>query len=351
MCWRESPVYLKWSIPRSVLMLLAMTGVAHAEGELNIYNWGNYTNPKLIKKFEEQYKVKVTITDYDSNDTALAKARQGGSGFDIVVPSQTYLPIWIKEGLLLETNPGQMENFKNVTPEWADPGFDPGRRYSVPWAWGTIGVVVNTEAYKGDINTWDIIFKTPDELKGKVNVVPEMKDVITAAIRYVGGEQCTGDKQVLKKARDLLTAAKPNWIAMEYNAIEKMGAGDFKASLTWNGAALRTRLAHPQIHYGYPKEGFTYWSDNVAVLKEAKNVDNARLFQNFMMDPENAALNSTFHHYANGIAGSEKYMPAEMRDAPEIVVPADAKAHGTVALMCPPEVDVLYKKIWTELRK
>ena len=216
-------MYLKWSIPKSVLVLLAMTGVAHAEGELNIYNWGNYTNPKLIKKFEEQYKVKVTITDYDSNDTALAKARQGGSGFDIVVPSQTYLPIWIKEGLLLETNPGQMENFKNVMPEWANPDFDPGRKYSVPWAWGTIGVVVNTDTYKGDINTWDIIFKTPDELKGKVNVVPEMKDVVTAAIRYVGGEQCTGDRQVLKKARDLLTAAKPNWIAMEYNAIEKMG--------------------------------------------------------------------------------------------------------------------------------
>ena len=95
--------------------LLATVSVAHAEGSLNIYNWGNYTNPELIKKFEDKYKVKVTVTDYDSNDTALAKARQGGTGFDIAVPSQSYLPIWISEGLLLETDPGKMENAKNLS--------------------------------------------------------------------------------------------------------------------------------------------------------------------------------------------------------------------------------------------
>ena len=335
----------------AAIALLAATGLGRAEGELNIYNWGNYTNPDVIKKFEEQYKVKVTVTDYDSNETALAKVRQGGSGFDIVVPSQTHLPIWINEGLLLETNPAGMENFKNIAPEWADPSFDPGRKYSVPWAWGTIGVVVNTDVYKGDVNTWKIIFETPDELKGKVNVVPEMKDVVTAAIRYVGGEQCTTDKEVLKKARDLLVAAKPNWVAMEYGAVDKMKAGDFKASSTWNGAGLRIRLARPEVKFGYPKEGFTYWSDNVVVLKDAKNAENAKLFQNFIMDPEVAAGLSAFHRYANGIAGSEKFMPADMKDAPEIVIPEENKAYGTMSLMCSPEADAIYTKIWTELQK
>ena len=96
--------------------LLATTGLAQAEGELNIFNWGNYTNPDVIKKFEETHKVKVTITDYDSNDTALAKVRAGGHGFDMVVPSGNFMPIWISEGLLLETRPDQMENFRNVIP-------------------------------------------------------------------------------------------------------------------------------------------------------------------------------------------------------------------------------------------
>lgn len=331
--------------------LLASTGLARAEGELNIYNWGNYTSPELIKKFEDAYKVKVTVTDYDSNDTALAKARQGGTGFDIVVPSQNYVPIWIQEGLVQEVDAGQMENAKNIAPEWANPEFDPGRKYSVPWAWGSVGVVVNTDLYKGDINTWAIIFDTPDELKGKVNVVPEMNDVMHAAIVYNGGKLCSDDKEILKKARDTLVKAKPNWISMEYNTIEKMVAGDMGATSDWNGSALRQRLQKPSIHYGYPKEGWALWSDNVMVLKEAKNVDNAKLFMNFIMDPENAAMLSAFHRYANGIAGSDKFMPEDMKTAPEIIVPEEAKKIAEYSRACPPEVQELYTKIWTDLQK
>ncbi|MBN9269681.1 MAG: ABC transporter substrate-binding protein, partial [Mesorhizobium sp.] len=150
---------------------------------------------------------------------------------------------------------------------------------------------------------------------------------------------------------DLLVAAKPNWIAMEYNTIEKMGAGDFKATSDWNGSALRQRLANPAIHFNYPKEGYGLWSDNVVVLKEAKNVENAKLFQNFIMDPEVAAGLSAFHRYANGIAGSDKYMPADMKDAPEVVIPADVKPLGELQRLCSPETQDLYTKIWTELQK
>ena len=133
--------------------VMAFSGIAQAAGILNMYNWGNYTSPELIKKFEEKFNVKVTITDYDSNATALAKVKAGGHGFDIVVPSANYVKIFIEEGLALEVRPDQLENFKHVAPEWRNPSWDPGRRYSVPWQWGTVGIVVDTEVYKGDINT------------------------------------------------------------------------------------------------------------------------------------------------------------------------------------------------------
>ncbi|MFZ9199167.1 MAG: extracellular solute-binding protein [Paracoccaceae bacterium] len=138
-------------LTRLAVALLATTTSAQAEGVLNIYNWGDYTNPELIKKFAEIYDVKVTLTDFDSNETALAKVRAGNTGIDIAVPSQSHLPIWIAEGLLLETNAGQMENGKNIAPEWADPDFDPGRKYSAPWQHGTIGIAVNTDVYKGPL--------------------------------------------------------------------------------------------------------------------------------------------------------------------------------------------------------
>jgi len=178
-----------------------------------------------------------------------------------------------------------------------------------------------------------------------------MGDVIYGAIKYHGGEQCSGDKELLKKVRDTLIAAKPDWLSMEYSTIEKMAKGDMAATSDWNGSAFRQRLQNPDIKYGYPKEGVLLWMDNLAVLKDAKNVENAKLFQNFVMDPENAGMLSSFARYANGIKGSEPFMPEDMKNAPEIVVPAEYAAVSEFSQTCPPEVNELYTKIWTDLLK
>ena len=198
---------------------------AIAAGELNIFNWGNYTSPELIEKFEKTYDIKVTITDYDSNDTALAKVRAGAHGFDMAVPSASYMPIWISEGLLLETNPSEMSNYGNVRDNFKNPDWDPGHRYSVPYQWGTVGVIVDTTLYDGDINTWAMVFDPPESLSGKINVAPEMIDLIDAALKYTGGEPCTDDKSQLKKARDTLISAKQHWLSMDYGVIENLPGG------------------------------------------------------------------------------------------------------------------------------
>ncbi len=329
--------------------LLLSAGQSAAEGELNIFNWGNYTNPKLIEKFEKDHNVKVTLSDYDSNDSMLAKIKAGGHGYDIVVPSDYMVKIMIGEGLLLETNPNQMPNFKNLSKKWVDVYFDEGRSYSVPWQWGTTGVTVNTKTYKGDINTWAVIFDPPDELKGKINVVPEMNDVMNAALFYKGFPYCNSNREQLKEVSDMLTAAKKHWLSMEYGNVERFGKEDIHAGVNWNGASMRARLSNPAVAYGYPKEGIGTWMDNVVVLKDARNVENAKLFQNFIMDPENAALISDFAKYANAIDGSEKFLPADFAEAPEIKAPSWYKP--VFVPPCPQEVNELYTKIWTNLLK
>ncbi|MCC0052902.1 MAG: extracellular solute-binding protein [Rhodobiaceae bacterium] len=331
--------------------LLALATSASAEGELNIYNWGNYTSPELIKKFEETYNVKVTITDYDSNTTALTKIEAGGHGFDIVVPSANYVPIFVDKGLLMESRPDQMENFKNVSARWRDVPWDPGRHFTVPWQWGSTGMAVNKTAYAGDPNTSAIFLDPPAELVGKVNVVPEMNDIMGLAIMYFGGEPCTEDKAVLKKVRDQLMAAKPKWLSIGYGTTDKLSNNEMMASVNWNGSTFRARLANPNVVYGYPKEGYVMWMDSVAILKDAKNVENAKLFMNFIMDPENAAMISAFARYANGIDGSEAFMPEDMKTAPEINVPAEFADKGKFLPTCSPAARELYTAIWTELQK
>jgi spermidine/putrescine transport system substrate-binding protein len=335
----------------SAAALIALAGAAFAEGELNIYNWGNYTNPELIEKFEQEHDVEVTITDYDSNTTALAKIEAGGHGFDIVVPSHSYLPIYTEKGLLQKPGIPEMENYGNISERWKNVEWDPNREYSVPWQWGTTGVAVNRTAYDGDINTSAIWLDPPEELVGKVNVVPEMQDVVSLALMYVGGDPCTTDTEMLKAARDKLVEAKPKWMSMDYGMTEKLSNGDVMATVNWNGSTFRARNNNPDVAYGYPKEGYIVWMDNAAMLADAENEENAKLFLNFIMDPENAAMISAFAGYANGIDGSGEYMPEDMKGAPEIEVPEELQDAGRFTPACPAEAQEFYTAIWTELQK
>jgi spermidine/putrescine transport system substrate-binding protein len=332
-------------------LLLATTTLASAEGTLQLFNWGNYTNPELLTKFEAETGIKVTVTDYDSNDAALAKIEAGGHGFDLVVPTHQYVQIYAEKGLIVPLDLSKIPNHANIAPEWANVDWDPGRALTIPWQWGTTGLAVDTAVYSGDVNTSDIFLNVPPELVGKINVVPEMNDIVNLAVMWAGGEPCSEDTEVLKKARDALIAAKPNWIAMDYGATEKMSSGEWKASVNWNGSTMRIRTNLPTTVYGYPKEGYPVWMDSVALLADAQNVDEAYQFLNFIAEPENAGLISAFARYANGISGSEAFMPEDMKTAPEVVIPEEFKAAGIFIPTCSPKAQEYMTAIWTELQK
>jgi spermidine/putrescine transport system substrate-binding protein len=344
---------MKWRMlgMGAVAALLLTGSVARADGQLHIFNWGDYTNPKLLEKFEKAYNVKVTLDSYDSNETMLAKVRAGHTGYDIVVPSDYTVKIMVAEGMLAETKPNQMSNFKNMDPRWVDVYWDPGRNYTVPWQIGLTSFTVNTAKYKGDIDTYAILFDTPAELRGRVNMLQDMNSIIHAAERYLGLPRCGSDPAALKKINTLLQHAKKNyWRTFDYDTLGKLTSGDVDASENWNGYSWRARQQIPTMKFAYPKEGIEGFMDNVSVLKDAPNMENAKLFQNFIMDPQNAAMISDFARYNNGIMGSDKYLDPSFANAPEIKPPAGAPKPEFVP-PCPKNVNDVYNKIWTALLK
>jgi spermidine/putrescine transport system substrate-binding protein len=335
----------------AVALLLSSTSLAAAEGQLNLFNWGDYTSPQLLEKFEKETGIHVTVTDYDSNDTALAKVSAGGAGFDLVVPSAHFVQIYVEKGLIQKLDLTRLPHHGNIAPEWMDVPWDKGREYTIPWQWGSTGISVDTSVYKGDPNTSELFLNPPDELKGKINVVPEMNEVVGLAVMWAGGEPCTEDVEVLKKARDALLNGKQYWASMDYGTTEHMANGDWSASVNWSGESFRSRLKNPNVVYGYPKEGYPVWMDSVALLSDAKNVDEAYKFLDFIMLPENAALISEFARYPNGITGSIPFMPADMQTAPEVIIPAEFASKGHFMPTCSGKALDYMTAIWTELQK
>ena len=341
---------------KTIISLVAATGLsvaangAMAAGTLNIYNWGDYTSPEMIKAFEEKYDIKVNVDDFDSMETMLAKVSEGASGYDIVVPGDATVKVMIDKGLLAKVQPNKMANFKNVDEKWVDVYWDQGRDYSIPYQWGTTSFTVDTDVYKGDINTLALMFDAPQELKGRINMLNDMGDVINAGLRYLGYQRCNSNRAQMKELYELLVKAKADWRTMDYSIIEKLTSRDVDLSQGWNGASKRARKDRPALSYAYPKEGFTGWMDNMAVLKEAPNMENAKLFMNYMMTPKAAAMASNFANYANGIKGTEKFMTADLNSSREIVIPAGAPAPEFVP-PCEQSVTDLYTMVWTNLKK
>lgn len=330
---------------------LLLSSSLYAAGELKLYNWSDYMPQELIDKFSSSYDVTVIQDSYDSNETLLARLKSGVTGYDVAVPGDYMVAIMIEEGLLDKVQPHTLENFKHIKEELVDVYFDPGREYSIPYQFGTTSFMVDTNAYSGDIDTLAILFDTPDELKGKVNMFRDVNDVINAALRYKGFETCNSNRAELAEVNDLLLEAKSDWMSITSDgAREMVVSGDAAVSMIWNGMGLRGRLEKPSLQYAYPKEGMTAWADNLVVLKGAENRDNALLFMNFLLEPENAAALTNFAGYTAGVNNTAPFLMDELKNAPELNPPADAPTAEFVP-PCSPDVVALYDRIWTNLLK
>ena len=348
-------------------------GVAAApaveEKVLNVYNWSDYIAPDTVKKFQDETGIKVTYDVMDSNETLETKVLAGDTGYDIVVPSSSFLGRQIKAGAYRELDRSQLPNWKNL-----DPGLmskltdvDPGNAHAIPYLWGTTGIGYNVAKIKEAfgttdvVNSWDLVFKPENLAKLKdcgVTFLDAASEIIPVTLHAMGEDPNSFDPAVIDKAAAKLEEIRPyitNFHSSEY--IEALASGNACLVVGWSGdiiqAKARAEEADNGIEIGYsiPKEGTAMWFDMMAIPKTAKHPNNAHKFLDFLMRPDVIAEISNYVSYPNANSASTALVDKAVTDDPMISPTRetiDTKLFGLAVL--PPEVSKKYTDVWTELK-
>jgi spermidine/putrescine transport system substrate-binding protein len=336
-----------------IVALGAATGAAKAD-TINFYNWTNYFPPELLKKFEKETGTTVVLDVYDSNETLLAKLQAGASGYDIVVPTDYMVATMIQADLLEPFDATSLEGFDNIQASFADPWFDPGRKYSVPYMWGTTGFSYDSARVPGGKleESWKSFFEPPAELSGQVAALNDEVELWNAAAYYLGLDVCSESTEDAQKILAVLEKQKP-MLAMYQSdgTIERMIAKEVIMHQQWNGAAHRTKEGLPTSVYVYPKEGISMWQDNFVIPKGASNKEGAKKFLAWVMKPENIAQASNFTGYNNAIEGSAEFMDEALTDDPAVVMPTEYADRLKPARECSEKTRDLRNRVFTRLKK
>lgn len=332
--------------------LLAMAGTAQADGKLAIYHWFEYIPQELLDKFAVEHNVDVVMDTYDSNEALLATLKAGAMGtYDVAVPGDYMVEIMAGEGLLDTIADGELANIGNVAAAWADPSFDPGRKHSIPYQWGSTSFMVSRDVYQGAIDSTDILFNPPAELSGKINMLDSQGEVLAMAALHMGIPQCSSDRDQLKALNDMLQGAKQHWTSFNSDtAKEVLVSGDVAVGQIYDGFGAKARAEGANVEYAFPTQGYVVWMDNVVLLKDAPNRENALKFMDFLLEPENIAAVSNYARYGAGVTGADAFMDPTLATQPESNPPETA-GEGVFIQVCDQETQEVYDRIWTALKK
>ena len=314
----------------ALVAMLAAGPVTAQDREVRVYNWSDYIDEEILTDFTKETGIKVVYDVFDSNEMLEAKLLAGGSGYDIVVPTGSFLSRQIAAGVFQKLDKSKLPNLKNMWPLITErtAKYDPGNEYSINYMWGTTGIGYNEEKVKkimedAPVDSWALVFD-PDvisKFKGcGVYFLDAADDIIPAALHYLGIDPNTNDEAEIQKAVDLLEKIRPN--IQKFHSSEFINAlanGDICIAVGYSGDVLQARDRAEEagnnvtIVYSLPKEGAQMWFDQMAIPADAKHVEEAHVFLNYLMDPEVIAKASNYSNYANGNLASQEHVDEEVK--------------------------------------
>lgn len=281
-------------------------------GTITVYNWGEYIDPELVQQFEEETNISVVYETFDSNEAMMTKIEQGGTSYDVAMPSEYAIEKMKENDLLYPIDLEKISNLENIDPYFLDLPFDPGNEYSIPYFWGTVGIAYNPTLLEGQtFESWDDLWDPT--LEQEVILVDSAREVIGMGLNSLGYSLNSTDMDELRQATDKLKTLGPNVKAIIGDEIvEMMRREEAAVALTWSGQAADMMWINENIDYSVPEEGSNLWFDNMIIPKTAGNIEGAHEFINFMLDAEVAAQNADYVGYSTPNAAAMELMDPEV---------------------------------------
>lgn len=310
------------------------------EKVVNVYNWSDYVDPKMLEAFTKETGIKVNYDVFDNNEVLQTKLLAGNTGYDVVVPSASFLELQIKAGVFRKLDRSKLPNWKNLDPAILErvAKHDPGNQYAVNHMWGTTAIGYNVAKVKAaapnaPLDSWKLVLDPASAAKFKscgISVLDAPDEVVSVVLTYLGKDPASEKPEDLKAAEDVLMKIRPYVRTINSSAyIDALANGDICIAIGWSGDILQSKARAEEAKQGVdialsvPKEGTIIWFDMYAIPADAPHPDNAHAFIDFMMKPEVAAANSNLVHYANGNAAAFPLIDPAVRTDPGVYPPKE----------------------------
>lgn len=346
-------------IPVAMAVLIVIGGVIYGQkdgtsknGQVIVYNWGEYIDPEIIDLFEEETGIDVIYEEFETNEIMYPKIQSGAIAYDVVCPSDYMIQRMIENDLLAEINYDHIPNLKYIGDNYMKMSrqFDPENKYSVPYLWGTVGILYNKKMVDEPVDSWGILWDKKYE--DSILMQDSVRDAFAVALKYLGYSLNSTDLDELEAAKNLLIEQKPLVQAYVIDQVrDKMIGGEAALGVIYSGEALYCQQENPDLDYVIPKEGTNIWIDSWVIPKNAKNVENAEAFINFLCRPDIAKMNFDYITYSiPNTAGRDLIEDESLRNSP-IAFPDDSKLENCETFrFLGDDNDALYNRLWREIK-
>ncbi len=333
------------------LTFLPRKSLSAEEKRLNFYNWDTYIGENTLSDFNEATGIEVRMDLFADNDELFAKFKAGNPGYDVIVPTNDYVERMILADMLMPLDHDKLPNMSNIAPSFIEKAtFDPGRRFSLPYMWGTIGVGYRKSEVPDGVDSWGALLQD-ERFSQRVAMLGAAQYVIGAALKYLGHSFNATDPAQIKAAEELLIASKPRIrVFADDNGQDLLAAGEVDLAQEWNGDMLQVMAEDDDLTYVVPKEGSMLWEDCLAIPRGAPHPENAHAFINFLFEPKIGADLAAAIQYGTPNAAAKALMPESYTRNPAIFPSEAVLERCELATYLGEEATRVRDEAWTRIQ-